>query len=503
MNPSSASRRSFLRRASATSAWLGAAPLFRGLPAAGAEESRIDPAMVKFGDDIEPMVRLLEETPRERLLEEVAQRIRKGATSREIMTALLLAGVRNIQPRPVGFKFHAVLVVHSAHLASLNSPDADRWLPVFWALDQFKASQERDVKEGNWTMAPVDEKAVPAGEKARQAFTEAMDSWDEAKADAAVAGLSRTCGAQEVFDLFCRYGARDFRDIGHKIIYTANSWRMLQHTGWRHSEPVLRSLAYAMLEHEEGNPATREAPADMAGRWNAQLLKKINPAWRGGSASADGMKEMLGALRQGSDREASEKAVELLNRGVAPASLWDAVFQNCSELLMRKPGIITLHASTTANAMHFAFRQTSSDETRRFLLLQAVAFATSFRDRGDARQGILIEDLKESPVSASPEEALAGIFEATGKDNATAASRALSFLRSGDQAAQFTTAAQRLIYMKGTDSHDYKFSSAVMEDYRHISPGLRDAFLAASTYWLKGSTQADSPLVARTRQALG
>ena len=83
------------------------------------------------------------------------------ASYREVLTALLLAGVRNIQPRPVGFKFHAVLVVNSAHLASINSPDSDRWLPIFWALDQFKSSQARDVQEGDWTMSAVDESAVP------------------------------------------------------------------------------------------------------------------------------------------------------------------------------------------------------------------------------------------------------------------------------------------------------------------------------------------------------
>ena len=47
-----------------------------------------------------------------------------------MLTALLLACVRNIQPRPVGYKFHAVLVVDSAPLASLASPDTDRWLPT-------------------------------------------------------------------------------------------------------------------------------------------------------------------------------------------------------------------------------------------------------------------------------------------------------------------------------------------------------------------------------------
>jgi len=57
-------------------------------------------------------VRLIEDTPREKLLEEVAARIKKGLSYREVLAGLLLAGVRNVQPRPsVGFKFHAVLVV--------------------------------------------------------------------------------------------------------------------------------------------------------------------------------------------------------------------------------------------------------------------------------------------------------------------------------------------------------------------------------------------------------
>ena len=125
-----------------------------------------------------------------------------------MLAALLLAGVRNVQPRPsVGHKFHAVLVVNSAHLASLASPDTDRWLPIFWALDYFKSSQAQDVREGNWTMGPVDESAVPPARRARAAFATAMDNWDEAAADAAVAGLARSAGANEIYELFFRYGA--------------------------------------------------------------------------------------------------------------------------------------------------------------------------------------------------------------------------------------------------------------------------------------------------------
>src|SRR5204863_5782580 len=125
-------------------------------------EARPDKNIVKLSEDIEPLVRVIEQTPREKLLEEIASRIRSGTSYREVVAALLLAGVRNVQPRPsVGFRFHAVLVVNSAHLASISSPDADRWLPIFWALDYFKSCQAAQARENGWRMAPVDEKAVP------------------------------------------------------------------------------------------------------------------------------------------------------------------------------------------------------------------------------------------------------------------------------------------------------------------------------------------------------
>jgi hypothetical protein len=82
----------------------------------------LDSKTLRISAELEPSVRLLEETTRERLLEEVGARIRRGLSYQKVLAALLLAGVRNIQPRPVGFKFHAVLVVNSAHLASIASP---------------------------------------------------------------------------------------------------------------------------------------------------------------------------------------------------------------------------------------------------------------------------------------------------------------------------------------------------------------------------------------------
>src|SRR4051794_10883559 len=320
-------RRRFLKASATGGALLGLGDLgfLSRLRPVSADEATLDPKVVRLQPEIEPLVRLLEGTPRERLLEEVAGRIQRGTSYRDVLAALLLAGVRNVQPRPsVGHKFHAVLVVNSAHLASLGSPDSDRWLPIFWALDYFKSSHASDVKEGNWTMGPVDESADPPARKARKAFTEAMDGWDEAAADAAVAALARSAGSNEIYELFFRYGARDFRSIGHKAIYVANSWRTLQCIGWQHAEPVLRSLAYGLVSHEGSNPAKRDDAADRPWRRNTERAAKIKEGWAGGKPDSSASADLLTTLRTGSDDDACEQVVELLNRGVAPQSIWDA-----------------------------------------------------------------------------------------------------------------------------------------------------------------------------------
>ncbi len=506
---SSVTRRSFLQASTTGSAALGATGLsfLSRLAPVSAAEAKLDPKVVRFQPEIEPLVRLLEETPRAALLEKVAARIRKGTTYREILASLLLAGVRNVQPRPsVGYKFHAVLVVNSAHLASLSSPDRDRWLPIFWALDYFKSSQARDMQEGDWTMAPVDESAVPPAHKARKAFIQAMDHWDEAAADAAIAGLARTAGANEVFELFSRYGGRDFRSIGHKAIFVANSYRVLRSIGWHHAEPVLRSLTYALLNHTgEANPARSDLAPDRPWRRNTELAKRFPRQWRSGKLDASATADLLSTLRSGSDEQTCGQVVELLNRGVAPQSVWDGLFDGAGELLMRQPGIVALHAVTSTNALHFAFQTTANDETRRMLLLQTAAFLPLFRGAMQGRGDVgstRIDKLEPVSPKASGPGALEEIFADVGKDRLVAARKAFGFLEAGGKPTALIDAARVLVFRKGRDSHDYKFSSAVLEDYFHVSPAWRNRFLASALFNLPGTARRDNNLVKRTRAAL-
>jgi len=502
-----ANRRQFLHTAAA----IGIADLgiLGQLPPVSADEATIDPKVVRLDPEIEPLVRLLEESPRDRVLEEVAARIKKGTSYREVLAALLLAGVRNVEPRPsVGFKFHAVLVVNSAHLASLASPDAERWLPIFWAIDNFKEAQAKNIVEcKGWRMPPVKESTVPSASKARKAFIDAMEKWDADAADVAIAGLVRSAGADEVTELLWKYAPRDFRAIGHKAIFASNARRTLAVIGWQpYAEPILRSLAYAMMSAGNANPAKADDPADRPGRRNWMLAKEIRADWLEGKPDQAATTDLLSTFRQGSAEEASKAVVGLLNKGVAAQACWDAVLAGAGELLMRRPGIPSLHSVTTANALRYSFETSADDETRRWLLLQGAAFMPMFRGEIASRKENLSEEKIESleplvPKATGP-QAVEEIFADLSKNKATAARKVLGYLKADPDPRPLTDAARRLIFRKGTDSHDYKFSSAVLEDYAHVSREWRDRYLAASVYWLKGSGDRDSRLVQRTQAAL-
>jgi hypothetical protein len=505
-------RRDFLKRTAQLGAAAGAADFafLRGLPPVSAQDVQVSRAMVHVSADIEPLVRLIEETPRNRVLDAVADRIRTGTGYQPILAALMLAGVRGIRPRPVGFKFHAVLVVNSAYLAAQNANDRDRWLPLFWAIDNFKSSQERNRQEGDWVMPSVQENQLPrTREQALTAFQEAMDNWDEEGADRAVAMLARSCGLGEVYELFWRYGARDFRDIGHKAIYVANSYRTLQTIGWRHAESIVRSLAFALLEHEGGNPSQRDADQDRPWRDNLRRASGIRADWQTGRVSSESSAALLATLRAGTHAEACDAVVARLNDRISPASLWDALLLCAGELLMRQPGVVGLHTVTSMNAFYFAYQTSANDLTRRLMLLQATAFLPMFRQAMTQRGQVAALELDTlQPVPPTEQRAELAVGEIFGdisrNDRAAAARKTLSLLTAHPQLTQLVMAtARQHIFTKGNDSHDYKFSSAVLEDFYHVTPAWRNRYLASSMFWLRGSAGPDSPVLQRTRQALG
>ena len=258
--------------------------------------------------------------------------------------------------------------------------------------------------------------------------------------------------------------------------------------------------------HEGDNPSRRDAEADRPYRRNLELVDKMRADWQVGTVDESATKDLVTALRGSSHDEACDQVLELVNRGVAPQTIWDSLFLAAGELLMRQPAIVALHAVTTTNALYFAFQTSGDDRTRQLVMLQNAAFLTMFREAMGGRGHVkdtFIDNLQPAVTAASGVAALDEIFaDLSGEPNAAAA-KVLGYLRHSQDAKELIDAARVLIFLKGNNAHDYKFSSAVLEDYYNVSPQWRDTYMASNVFMFRGSQRPDNELVMRTRAALG
>jgi hypothetical protein len=159
---------------------------------------------------------------------------------------------------------------------------------------------------------------------------------------------------------------------------------------------------------------------------------------------------------------------------------------------------------TSSNALRYAYASRGGEARERLmLLLQNASFVPLFRGQPNAKENAIRVDEFEPVEPKDADGAVAEIFADAGHDRATAAGKALAYLKAGHDPKALIHAARRLVFLKGTDAHDYKFSSAVLEDYYQLSPSWRDRYLASSLFYLPSSSAKDNGLVRRTRAALG
>lgn len=504
------SRRNFLQ-ASAGAAFLGGLGSIGELGRAMAAQARIEPQLVRLSAEIEPIVRVLEDTPRGRIIDAAAGLLRSGVGYRPLMAALYLAGIRNVDSRNSGSRFHCVYVINSAHLLALESPAQERLLPLFWAIDEFKVAQAMQSRRMKTLTG-----RIPSGAEAIAEVRTAVQAWDGDRAELALAGMARTCGAAEAFEELWRLGARDIRPIGHKAIFVANTWRTLQTIGWQHAEPAFRALGQSLAGygptavnngftfdnqcHATNDELVRAHVAELPADW-------ADDSTPDSGADAATAATLLAAIRTARSGRACKEALALLTASkIRVGAVWDVVHLAAAEFMLLRRGIVAVHAVTSVNALHFAFRMARSTETRLFILLQAVgwmahfAYATGISSGGSSGAGIL--GLAGSEIPDDPAAAAESILAQLGADVCTTADAAFAYAQRHANRPELFSGARRLIFTKSTESHDYKYPAAAFEDISNVSPAWRPHMLAASMLYVPARTNADSNVIQRAKEAV-
>ena len=479
------------------------------------DEAEVTPGLMKFRPEIEPLVALIERTPRERCAEMLVERLRQGVSYRQLMAALFLAGIRNVNPRPPGFALHCVFVIHSAHIISLEAPADLRLLPLFYALDNFKSAQERDAQQpsGDYTMRSL-AGPFPSPERAGAELTAAMEAWDPERAERAAVSLARHRSASQVFEMLWRYGARDYRNIGHKAIFVANAHRTLNAIGWQHAEPVVRSLVLALLDFGKQQKVNGYALEDQCYDGNLKRLKQTLPrlddAWMADQAEPAVTRSLLGVIRESTAEEACTDVAARFAKGKTNAvTVWDAVHLAAAEVRMRArsgAAIVGVHAVTAVNALHQAYLVMSEPQDRLLLLLQAVGWMGQFRKWAETREDSLrrfpINDMEPSADATSPDRALTEILAGVPSNLDVSAARVVRLARDLPARQVFLAAALRLTLTKADEVHYYKYLAAVIEDLPLVSPHWQPHFLAAAVYYMKGTGDPEPATMKRAREAL-
>jgi hypothetical protein len=436
-------------------------------------DAQVTPDITRFHPELEPLVDLIERTPRERCADVLVEQFRSGVSYRQAMAALFLAGIRNINPQPPGFALHCVFVVHSAHLIGLEAPADLRLLPFFYALDNFKTAQERDRTQGSgdYTMRPL-RGTLPTGDRAPMEFASALEAWDVERAERAMAAIVRHRSAAEAFELLWLSGARDYRNIGHKAIFVANVHRTLQAIGWQHAEPVLRSLTRGLLAFAPDQEVNGYKLHDQCYAHNIELASKTSKAIESLSAdrpsTAANVRALCATLRDASPAAAcTELAGRLASGRCGAADAWDAVHLSAAELRMRTGAggaIVGLHAVTSANALHHAYASASTGRLRLLLLLQAAGWMAQFRtwasSRDKAMRSLLIVELEPHAEPAD----VATVLSRPETEVDFAAAEALALARVAENRQALLAGALRATIPKANEVHYYKYLAALIED---------------------------------------
>lgn len=200
-----------------------------GQSAAGSLQ--FQPGLVRFGPEVDGLVRLIQETPRDQCVPVFMRRFEGGLSYQQFLTALFLASTQTGD-------LHQMAQIYGAHRTANRVPVEQRLLPAFWALDRVKRGQDAGQR-----MRPL-ERSLPSPARAEAALHDAMERFDPDLAERAVVAVARAKGGRYAMHRLWDYAPRNLsQTLGHLPIGVASSWRTLEAIGWEHAEPALRYMA--------------------------------------------------------------------------------------------------------------------------------------------------------------------------------------------------------------------------------------------------------------------
>jgi len=350
---------------------------------------------LSFGD-LEPLVCLMQETPVNRLLPTLVERLRSGTELGRLIEAAALANARTFGGEDyVGF--HTMMALAPALHMSKELPADLQPLPVLKVLYRnTNRIQERGGRKEE-VLHAVKPATLPEGRVGGEVLRDAVRSKNVGSAEQTIAALAQR-SAEEAFNGLL-FAVQDNTEV-HRVVLPYRAWDLLRLIGKEQALALLRqSVRYCVKAESWQRPANWDEPRTLLPKLldQHQLLGR-SPGDR--KAEDHWVDQFSQTLFKSTPEQAAEAAAAALAEGILPSDVGEAVTLAANQLVLRdlgrtareeQPGkpmgsvhgdSIGVHACDSANAWRNMARVANARNCFASLILGAYQVALDRTARG-------------------------------------------------------------------------------------------------------------------------
>lgn len=465
---------------------------------------------------LEPLATLMQETPADKLMPLLVERLRNGTDLRTLTAAGALANARAFGGEDyVGF--HTFMALAPAYHMSRALPEAERPLPVLKVLYR---NAERIQAEGGCeheVLKPVKPSKLPGDRNGSEFLQDLTRRADRDAAESALAAMVKQSPDEAWQNLL--HEIHDDVDV-HRVVLAWRAWSTLDLVGQEHADTLLRqSIRYCvknekyLIDNNRPLCAIREQLPKLFDQY--KLLNK--PL---GSRIADDkwIEDFSNLLYSAPRAKAADAAAAALADGISPESIGEAISLAANRLVLHDPGrrearpdkpvgsvhgdSVGVHASDAANAWRNIARAAIHRNAAASLIVGA--FHTAGMSSNLNKDPYPLPEQLELIEDVAPPATLSALNNAIlANDQMRACALATRYTASGGDVQPLFHLLLQFATSEDGALHAEKYYRTVTEEYATIRPAFRGRQLAALARVTASEFGKPAPGYRQARELLG
>jgi hypothetical protein len=350
---------------------------------------------LNFGE-VEPLVRLMQETPVEKLLPALAEKLRGGVELKRLVQAAALANARTFGGEDY-IGFHTMMALGPALHMAYELPVEQQALPVFKVLYRNTNRIQEFGGRKNEVLHAVEAAEISGDAVWGEKIREQVRNKNAAEAERILAAVAKH-SPEEAFN-HVLFAVHDATEV-HRVVLPYRAWDLMGLIGKEQATTLLRqSIHYCVKAESWPNAATWDAPKRLLPKIleEHKLLARLPGDRKADDAWVEQFSE---TIFKSTPEQAAEAAAAALAEGFAPDAMGEAITLAANQLILRDYGrrpseevagkpigsvhgdSIGVHACDSANAWRNMARVSNARNTFASIILGAYQLALDRTQRG-------------------------------------------------------------------------------------------------------------------------